>query len=158
MDDFVHGCGSDLVRPEIDGIPLTAVTAFVNTLDPPDPSPACRASAGAALFTAIGCAGCHIPSIPSEGKLAWLFSDLALHDMRPGLAEGLNEAGASGREFRTMPLWRVSERVRFLHDGRATTIEGAIHEHGGQAEAARNAFDTLSPSDRRALLEFLDCI
>jgi DNA-binding beta-propeller fold protein YncE len=158
LHDLVRGCGADLVRPEIDGIALTAVTAFVNTLDPPDPSPACLASAGARLFTSVGCAGCHIPSIPSEGKLAWLFSDLALHDMGPGLADGLNEAGASGREFRTMPLWRVSERQRHLHDGRATSIEGAILEHGGQAEAARSAFQGLTPADRRALLDFLACI
>jgi hypothetical protein len=158
LNDFVSGCVADRVRSEIDGIPLTAVTAFVNTLDPPDPSPACRASDGAALFTSIGCAGCHIPSIPSEGKQAWLFSDLALHDMGPRLADGLEEAGASGSEFRTMPLWRVSERVRHLHDGRATSIEGAILEHGGQAEPARNAFEALSSTDRRALLDFLNCI
>jgi di-heme oxidoreductase (putative peroxidase) len=158
-NDLVQGCGADLLRPEIDGTALTAVTGFISTrLDPPDPSPACLASAGSAVFASIGCAGCHIPAIPSEGKQARLYSDLALHDMGPGLADGLNEAGASGSEFRTMPLWRVSERVRHLHDGRATSIEGAILEHGGQAEAAKHGFQALSPADRRSLLDFLNCI
>jgi len=157
-NDLVNGCASDLLRPEIDGTALTAVTAFINTLAPPDPSPACLASAGSALFASIGCAGCHIPAIPSEGKQARLYSDLALHDMGPGLADGLNEAGATGSEFRTMPLWRVSERVRHLHDGRATSIEGAILEHGGQGEAAKQGFRALSPADRQSLLDFLNCI
>jgi CxxC motif-containing protein (DUF1111 family) len=57
--------------------------------------------------------------------------------------------------FRTMPLWRVSERSHFLHDGRATTIPEAIEAHGGQAAAAAAAFETLPDEEKAALLEFL---
>jgi CxxC motif-containing protein (DUF1111 family) len=78
--------------------------------------------------------------------------------MGPRLADGLHEAGASGSEFRTMPLWRVSERVRHLHGGGATSIDSAILEHGGQAESARNRLESLSPAHRKALLDFLNCI
>ena len=57
-----------------------------------------------------------------------------------------------------MPLWRTVERQRFLHDGRATTVRAAIDEHGGQAAAARAAFDALDAAGQQALLDFLDCI
>ncbi len=157
-EDFVNGCGAGLLGPEIDAVPVQAVTAFMDTLDPPAPSAACLSSAGAATFSAIGCADCHKTSMPSEGIQAWLFSDLLLHDMGPGLADGYLEVQAGGSEFRTMPLWRAADRSHFLHDGRASTIEAAITAHGGQAGPARAAFVGLSATDRQALLDFLGCI
>ena len=88
-----------------------------------------------------------------------LYSDLLLHDMGLGLADGFEQGSAKGREFRTMPLWRVSERQHFLHDGRARTIADAILQHGsGQATSAVRAFLTLSLTDQQALLDFLRCI
>ena len=86
---------------------------------------------------------------------AFLYSDLLLHDMGPALADGFEQGSATGREFRTAPLWRVSERRRFLHDGRAATILDAIGMHGGQAAAAVAAFNALSAKDRQAVLDFL---
>jgi CxxC motif-containing protein (DUF1111 family) len=78
--------------------------------------------------------------------------------MGPGLADGILQGSATASEFRTMPLWRVSDRVHFLHDGRALTIEAAIRAHGGQAAATRDAFNTLSAADLAALMNFLGCI
>ena len=63
---------------------------------------------------------------PGSGAPVQLFSDLLLHDMGPTLADRFEQGSASGREFRTMPLWRVSDRPHFLHDGRASTIADAI--------------------------------
>ncbi len=138
--DFVTDCGAASLVPEMDAVPLEAVTAFTTTLDPPTPSAACLGSAGAATFQTVGCASCHTPSLRSRGKDAFLFSDLLLHDMGPGLADGF------------------VDRVHFLHDGRASTITKAIRAHGGQAAAAAQAFQALSPSERQALLEFFGCI
>jgi CxxC motif-containing protein (DUF1111 family) len=78
--------------------------------------------------------------------------------MGPDLADGFEQGSATGSEFRTMALWRVSDRHHFLHDGRAPTILDAILGHGGQATGAVAAFQALSPSDRQVLLAFLNCI
>jgi CxxC motif-containing protein (DUF1111 family) len=160
--DLIEGCGASIVRPEMDAAPLTAIVAFLNTLDPPAPAPACLASPGATVFNAVGCANCHKPSytVPGSNNVltARLYSDLLLHDMGSGLADGFVQEGATGAEFRTAPLWRVSERVHFLHDGRAATILDAILLHGGQASGAVGAFNALSAADRQALLAFLGCI
>jgi mono/diheme cytochrome c family protein len=160
--DLIEGCGASIVKPEMDAAPLTALVAFLNTLDPPAPTAACLASPGRTLFASVGCANCHKPSytVPgSNGALApQLYSDLLLHDMGSGLADGFEQGAATGAEFRTAPLWRVSDRVHFLHDGRATTILDAILSHGGQAAGAVAAFNGLSPTERQALLAFLGCI
>lgn len=157
-EDLVQGCGSRILRPELDAVPVQAVTAFMDSLNPPDPGSACLTSPGAALFASVGCATCHTPAITSEAIQARLHSDLLLHDMGPGLADNYLEGSATGSEFRTMPLWRVSDRVHFLHDGRADTIAQAISFHGGQADSARINFDALSAADRQALLDYLNCI
>lgn len=163
--DLVNGCGGTKESSEADGVPLTSLVAFLNTIDPPAPSPTCLSSnsAGGALFAAVGCAACHTPSMPGPGsptasqRPVRLYSDLLLHDMGAGLAE-FGQGSTTGSEFRTMPLWRVSDREHFLHDGRAHTIAEAILAHGGQAASAVAAFQALSPADQQALLDFLGCI
>ena len=89
---------------------------------------------------------------------AFLYSDLLLHDMGPGLADGFEQGSATGSEFRTAPLWRISDRQHFLHDGRAATILDAIRAHGGQASSAAAAFEALSGVDQQAMLTFLNGI
>jgi CxxC motif-containing protein (DUF1111 family) len=165
--DLISGCGASIVQPEADGVALTSLVAFLNTLDPAPPSSATLTGPGASLFASVGCATCHRPSFrilgstppnpaaPTDLLTAFLYSDLLLHDMGPALADGFEQGSASGREFRTAPLWRVSERRRFLHDGRAATILDAIRMHGGQAAAAVAAFNALSARDRQAVLDFL---
>jgi CxxC motif-containing protein (DUF1111 family) len=87
-----------------------------------------------------------------------LYSDLLLHHMGPTLADQLPQDSAAGDEWRTMPLWRASERTRFLHDGRASSLLDAILAHDGQARAAHDAFTTLDPQSQQALIGFLNCL
>jgi len=161
--DLVRGCGTS-ARGEADAVPLTSLVAFLDTIDPPAPSAACLNSLGAGVFQSAGCATCHQPNMFGPGNSGSSpttihpFTDLLLHDMGPGLADGILQGSATGSEFRTMPLWRVSDRVHFIHDGRAHTIEDAIRAHGGQAAAARNAFNALGAADLVALMDFLGCI
>ena len=96
-----------------------------------------------------------------SGQVIWPYSDLLLHDMGDGLADHRPESQASGREWRTPPLWgigrakEIDDRAQFLHDGRATTILEAVLWHGGEATPARDAVTKLPPSDRSKLLAFL---
>ncbi|MES1204970.1 MAG: di-heme oxidoredictase family protein, partial [Pseudomonadota bacterium] len=156
--DEVHGCASDFLRPEIDALPLQSVNAYLNTLDPAVPDASCTGSSGAATFAAIGCASCHTPSFPGPGRTINLYSDLLVHDMGPALADQFVADSAGGSEFRTAPLWRASEHVHFLHDGRAATLGDAIAAHGGQAAPAAAAYAALDPAAQQALLAFLGCI
>ena len=158
--DQINGCGANRKSPEVDGLILQGAAKFLNTLDPPAPTAACLASPGAASFQSIGCATCHTPAMPGPGarQALQVYSDLLLHDMGPGLDDGFRQASAMGNEWRTAPLWRVSERGKFLHDGRAKTLTGAILAHGGQGQAAADAFKGLDAAGKQALLSFLGCI
>ncbi|NNC27621.1 thiol oxidoreductase, partial [Salinisphaera sp. USBA-960] len=94
-------------------------------------------------------------------QLIWPYSDMLLHDMGEGLADNRPLANASGREWRTAPLWGigltelVSGQESYLHDGRARTLEEAILWHGGEGQAARDGYAALDRADREALLRFL---
>ena len=158
--DLVSGCTASIFRPEADGVPLTSLVAFLNTIDPPTPTAECRASAGAELFRTIGCANCHTPSLPAHGNATpvFLYSDLLLHDMGAALADGFEQGTARGNEFRTAPLWRLADREHLLHDGRARTIDEAIRGHGGQAAGSAAGAAALGPADQGALVDFLRCI
>lgn len=126
--------------------------------------------AGKKVFYEAGCAACHTPKYltrsdaPPEqaGQLIWPYTDLLLHDMGEGLADGRPEGVASGREWRTPPLWgigltqAVNGHTELLHDGRARNILEAILWHGGEAEAAKQAVVELSTEARTALLRFLE--
>lgn len=125
---------------------------------------------GEALFRKVGCAACHRPRLVTGdgapvaalgGQTIRPYTDLLLHDMGSGLADGRPEHAASGREWRTPPLWglglleTVNGGVRLLHDGRARSAEEAILWHGGEAAAAQESFRRLPAADRHALLDFL---
>ena len=125
---------------------------------------------GRGIFDAIGCAGCHVPSFitgdaPGFPEISRQsihpYTDLLLHDMGPDLADGRSDGEATGREWRTPPLWgiglvgSVNGHTRLLHDGRARGIDEAILWHGGEAERSRGIFLRLSSDDRNALLAFL---
>ena len=157
--DLVSGCTASVQRPEADAVPLTSLVAFLNTIDPPS-SAACRPSVGNTVFTSVGCATCHTPSLPANGNAtaAFLYSDLLLHDMGVSLADDFEQGSARGSEFRTAPLWRAADRSHFLHDGRATSIEDAIRAHDGQAAGARDRYKALPAGEAQALLDFLRCI
>ena len=70
---------------------------------------------------------------------------------------------ATGREWRTAPLWGtrlvrqfLNGKVLLMHDGRAKSVEEAILLHGGEAQGARDRFAALSPAMKRALLAFVE--
>ena len=128
---------------------------------------------GKQLFVDAGCAKCHTPSFvtaadAAEPELARQtirpYSDLLLHDMGDGLADGRPEFQASGRQWRTAPLWgiglteTVNGHTQFLHDGRARNLLEAILWHGGEAEQARQAVSDFDASERGALLAFLNSL
>lgn len=125
---------------------------------------------GKRLFNEIGCGQCHTPkyttradSIGAEqsGQLIWPYTDLLLHDMGEGLADGRPEGEATGREWRTAPLWGigltpvVNGHSHYLHDGRARNLLEAILWHGGEAQRHRDAVTRLSQSERDALIRFV---
>jgi len=142
---------------------------------------------GETQFAAIGCAGCHTPTVVTSqfhplGELRSQtikpYTDLLLHDMGPDLADNLGEGQASGAEWRTAPLWglglsacvtggvtnaaqgaQVCTPVQsYLHDGRARTIEEAILWHGGEGQASKNAYQALSASQKQDVLRFLESL
>ena len=125
---------------------------------------------GKRLFYEANCTGCHRPkfvtrrdSIGEEQsfQLIWPFTDLLLHDMGEGLADGRPEGEADGREWRTPPLWgiglteTVSGHMFLLHDGRARGLLEAILWHGGEAEASKERVVAMTAEERAALLAFL---
>jgi CxxC motif-containing protein (DUF1111 family) len=107
---------------------------------------------GEKLFAAVGCASCHVPSLP--GQSVPLYSDVLVHDMGPESASfcGIDTTPS---EWRTTPLAGLRYHPGFMHDGSAQSVESALRGHGGEASAARNRFAALSPEDREALLRFL---
>ena len=128
---------------------------------------------GKDLFYASGCAGCHTPkyvtvtdaNLPAlSHQLIWPYTDLLLHDMGEGLADGRPEFRADGREWRTPPLWgiglieQVNGAAYYLHDGRARSLAEAILWHGGEAEPAREAFAAMRADDRAAMIAFLNTL
>lgn len=128
---------------------------------------------GRQLFHDAGCADCHVPrhvtaadaALPEvRGQTIWPYTDLLLHDLGDGLADGRPDFAADGREWRTPPLWgiglvdTVNGHTEFLHDGRARSLLEAILWHGGEAEAAQQAVVALPKPDREALLVFLESL
>jgi CxxC motif-containing protein (DUF1111 family) len=158
--------------PEISPATVQAVVHYLRTLAPPAPGADTEPRRqGRGLFVTIGCASCHTPALqtgPSpiaalSNKPVELYSDLLLHDMGDALADNRPDAEASGREWRTTPLWGLRLMRQFLdgqalllHDGRARTVEDAILLHGGEAKRARDAFAALTASQQRALLDFVE--
>ena len=142
------------------GSGVVAFADFMTMLAPPPRGPGNKA--GEALFESIGCANCHTPRLATgRSPIAALnrkafepFSDFLLHDMG-SLGDGIVQGDASGREFRTTPLWGLHTRPAFLHDGRAKTVSAAILGHDGQGRNARDRFAGLSSGETQALLEFL---
>ncbi len=156
--------GTDPVPdPEMSRADLDAIVDFVMLLAPPAPEEAKGAArdsirSGEQAFTDVGCSRCHLPRLSTgESALPALshrtvaaYTDLLLHDLGPGMAS-ICAADASPSHWRTAPLMGVRHRKILLHDGRALSIDAAIRMHGGEAAAARDAYERL-PEVRRVLL------
>jgi CxxC motif-containing protein (DUF1111 family) len=99
-----------------------------------------------------------------RGAADLAYTDLLLHDMGEGLADGRPDFEADGRQWKTPPLWglglvpTVNGHSRYLHDGRARSLMEAVLWHGGEAEASRRFVLGLSKADREALLRFLESL
>lgn len=161
--------------PEVGDELLDLVTFYAKNLAVPmrrDAS-APEVLRGKALFASAGCVACHRPSVTTgvaEGQphltnqKIWPYTDLLLHDMGDGLADGRPEGVATGQEWRTAPLWgiglteTVSGHTFFLHDGRARSVLEAILWHGGEAQSARDAFAAMPKEDRDALIAFVNSL
>lgn len=161
-------------EPEVSDHILSLVTFYTRNLGVPvrrnvdDPT----VLAGKTLFHQAGCQSCHIPKFTTgdsaEPELANQvirpYTDLLLHDMGDGLADHRPEFEASGREWRTSPLWgigltqAVSGHTQLLHDGRARNLLEAILWHGGEAEPAKQAVLGFDGDERNALLAFLESL
>ena len=133
---------------------------------------------GAKIFSQINCDSCHQPSFVTTidpnfslgglappmgllGQTIYPFTDMLLHDMGDGLADGRRDFLASGVEWKTRPLWglgltkTVNPGAGYLHDGRANTLEEAILWHGGEAQASQTQFRNLNRQQREQLIDFL---
>jgi mono/diheme cytochrome c family protein len=138
-----------------DGSVVRAVTAYIGSMPPPPSKVGPQHRAGQLLFSTIGCAACHTPTLPANGIDVPLYSDLLLHDLGPAMDDRVVQGEATGKDWRTTPLWGLGMRSRLLHDGRATNVPDAILAHDGEAAAASEAFRQLTWHERAWLLAFL---
>jgi CxxC motif-containing protein (DUF1111 family) len=146
---------------------------FMRLLAPPVPSTttpggAAAISAGATLFSEIGCAVCHTPSLGNTqasnitaslgGVAVKPYTDLEIHQMGTGLNDNVSQGSAGGGQFRTAPLWGLGQRIFFLHDGRTSNLLTAITDHassGSEATEVIENFESLSATQEQDILDFL---
>lgn len=169
------GCTGNNYRPEVTPSRLTNITLYLQALavparrNPEDPA----VKRGELLFSQAGCADCHVPrlrtgmhaALPAAANLEIrAYTDLLLHDMGEELADDRPEFLADGREWRTPPLWgigllpAVNGHSDLLHDGRARGVVEAILWHGGEAQAAREAFMQMPKPQREAMVKFVESL
>lgn len=160
---------------EVPGIDLDAesvniVADYMRLLRIPRRSDDTESRQGQRLFETTGCADCHVPTLrtrddyPIEaiaGIDAPIYTDLLLHDMGPEYSDGLHDGDATGSEWRTPPLLGLRHMQRYMHDGRAETIDQAIELHAGRESEAAYATErylALPGADRAALLKFVSAL
>jgi hypothetical protein len=158
-------------------------TDFMRALAPPPTIPQnWSATRGKALFSEVGCAGCHAPSLTTASNPASFipastggtrmsstvnqalaqqtfhpYGDFLLHNMG-ALGDGITSGAAGPMMMRTAPLWGLRAKSIFLHDGRAADLPTAISLHDGQGRAAAQAFHSLSPGQQQDVVNFLDTL
>jgi CxxC motif-containing protein (DUF1111 family) len=156
---------------------VSAFANFMRFLAPPPTGsvvlngsqvPSSSISAGASLFSSIGCATCHNPSpgiTQASGFTTSLsqqpvpaYSDIEIHNMGTGLADNVSQGNAGGDQFRTAPLWGLGQRIFLLHDGRTSNLVTAIQDHashGSEASFVEEQFFNLSTTQQQEILDFL---
>jgi CxxC motif-containing protein (DUF1111 family) len=171
------GCKEQMVagKPEITPLRIAATELYIRALMVPvrRQTEDAQVRRGEQVFVDAHCAVCHVlelntgefPPMPQlAGQAIQPFTDLLLHDMGEGLADGRPDFLAGRSEWRTPPLWGIglSEKVNgagaFLHDGRARNFSEAILWHGGEAQVSREAFRLLTRTDRDSLIAFLQSL
>jgi CxxC motif-containing protein (DUF1111 family) len=180
--DAVAGCqfngGPEDATDPVTGAPgdTTAFATFMRLSAEPTPTTASPSELrgqtlfGTAANPGVGCVNCHSDTL-IVGKSRYTgvtgaeihpFSDLAIHHMGTGLADGISQGAAGGDQFRTAPLWGVGKRIFFLHDGRSGPANGglvnAILQHSSRGSEARRVirrFVQLPAADQQAIIDFL---
>lgn len=144
--------------PELGIVDIDDIAFFINNLAAPprggngtDPV----VLNGETLFSQIGCAKCHIPTLQGAAGPVDLYSDLLLHNIWPSNFRGMAETDAGVGVYRTTPLWGAIHSFPYMHDGRAETIESALLMHDGEALAVRQAYEGLPLADQEAIIAFL---
>jgi hypothetical protein len=161
---------------------------FMRYLAPPIPAtPTPQILAGQVVFNTIGCNECHKPSYQTPSNVTvrtdltgtmiaspalsnqtvGLYSDLLLHDMGNSLKGRIAPGypmtqNATLTQWRTVPLWGLSVRTKYLHDGRASDLNTAILGHSldgkGEGAVVIGRYKTLSPTDQSNLMAFLNSL
>ena len=149
-----------------DGSGVTLIANFMTLLAAPSRGAQTGdAAAGEATFDRIGCTACHVATLRTgsnpiaalDRKTYHPYSDFLLHDMG-SLGDGLEMGNSTGSEMRTAPLWGLRFVTRYLHDGRAATLDQAILAHDGQARGARDGYVNLAPAVKTKLIAFLQSL
>lgn len=165
---------TEIHKPDIDSAEVELVSFYLKTLAPPAPrnqdDPIVQR--GKKLFNDINCSGCHTPQMRTgdysiaalSHQTIYPYSDLLLHEMGEELADSRPDFEASTNEWKTTPLWgiglakHINPNARFLHDGRAATLEESILWHGGESYWVTVAFKNLSREDRQAIIKFMESL
>ena len=170
-----NNTGDDVPDPEVSASFVNSLVFYLRTLKAPerrnetDPD----VMQGETLFNQIGCTSCHKQTfVTGESDIAALsyqtfhpYSDFLIHDMGILLDDGYPEASAKSNEWRTPPLWGLGlannsqgGALFLLHDGRATSIKGAIAFHGGEAASRKSAFNALTETEKDQIIKFLESL
>jgi len=170
-----HGAQAHLGEHEVPDYLMKFIVMYAQNLALPQRRDVddARVLAGKKLFYESQCIACHVPKYVTRRdaprpehrfQLIWPYTDLLLHDMGEGLADGQVDGQAHGRQWRTPPLWgigltkTVNPSATWLHDGRARTLLEAIVWHGGEAQAARDRVVNMTPQARADLIRFLESL
>jgi CxxC motif-containing protein (DUF1111 family) len=134
------------------------------------------AIAGQSLFSSVGCATCHVPTLTTlapgtvinggaytvpaalGNKTFHPYGDFLLHNV--GTGDGIVQTGPAdtANKLRTVPLWGLHIKARFMHDNASTTLNDAISRHGGEAQSVTANFNGLSPVQQQQLIAFLQSL
>ena len=161
--------------PEVSNATLHTVVFYLRTLKAPIQRNANDADVqrGKDLFKQINCESCHRSQLKTgeykitalTNKTFYPYTDLLLHDLGPGLDDGYTEGSARTSEWRTPALWGLGLSKNsqggtyyLMHDGRAGSIEAAIQLHGGEAQNSKARYNSLSDTEKKQLLKFLESL
>jgi CxxC motif-containing protein (DUF1111 family) len=128
---------------------------------------------GQNLFTSVGCATCHVPTMTTDragtrlnggtytvpaalgSKILHPYGDFLLHDV--GTGDGIIQGGPpdTANKLRTAPLWGLQIKARFMHDNASATLSDAISRHAGEATQVVANFNALTPQQQQQILTFL---
>lgn len=170
-----HGGDAEREGLEVDSRAMALVVLYTRNLGVPERATPADPEVlrGKQVFYDAGCVGCHVPKQvtsrlsgnPAQSfQLIWPYTDLLLHDMGAGLADGRPDGRATEQEWRTAPLWglglvaQVGGQQGYLHDGRARDLLEAVLWHGGEAQGARDQVVQMPALDRAALIRFLESL